>query len=299
MNPQERLRVVAALVAALALPGAARAGEHPIADVKFASPGSRVVVQAMLGKRGPYAMLLDTSTDLSVIDAALGRQLLAVADAAGAGAGTGPAGTSRWDMVGLRIGHLRADTVAAEAVDLGKVSEQVGTHLDGVLGYSFLRGRIVQIDYRRHRVRFYRESPSWSGFVSEEFSMTLGPGDRIPRFTGRIDRHDAVLLFDTGLSAAVVVFGGAIPYLKLEAAFAAATPDSAPCDSGSACTRVGHVPSVELGQIRFADVPGVFHTPGYGLSWDRETPAATIGGALLEGVVVTLDYPHRSIRFER
>jgi hypothetical protein len=59
------------------------------------------------------------------------------------------------------------------------------------------------------------------------------------------------------------------------------------------------VPSVEIGEIRFADVPCVFGVQGHGQSWDHETPAGTVGGALLEGVTVTLDYPHRSIRFER
>ena len=54
-----------------------------------------------------------------------------------------------------------------------------------------------------------------------------------------------------------------------------------------------------VARVRFPDAPCVFGVSGYGESWDRRTPAGTIGGALLAGMVVTLDYPRRHIRFER
>jgi predicted aspartyl protease len=247
-------------------------------------------------------MLLDTGTDPSVIDASLAQRLRAISDATvhqGTGIGVEKVTASEWDMVDLRLGHLRADTVSAAALDLGRISDKLGTHLDGVLGYSFLAGRIVQIDYRRHRVRFYEDTPSWGGSESVDFAMALDPGDPTPRFTGRINRRDVVLLLDTGSSHSVSVVGGSIPTLGLKAAFEAAAPDSAAGDGGHAQTRSGRVPSVEIGQIRFMDVPCVFGVQGYGESWDPRVPAGKIGGALVEGMVVTLDYPHRRIRFER
>ena len=277
-----------------------RAAQRPVADVKFASPQHQIVVQVTLGKQGPFSMLLETGTDPSVIDVALARRLRAISDAAPhAGEGVEPARANTWDMVDFGLGHMRADTVAAVALDLGRLSDQLGMHVDGVLGYGFLRGRIVQIDYRRHRVRFYRDTPPWSGSESVELEMTLDPGDPTPGFAGRINRRDVLLLYDSGSRSPLAVVGRSIVFLGLKAAFETAAPDSAFGEGGRAETRKGRVPSVEIGQIRFTDVPCVFGVQGHGESWDRGTPAGTIGGALLDGMVVTLDYPRRSIRFER
>jgi hypothetical protein len=284
------------LVVALASAAALAEGraEPRQVEVGFASPKHQIVVKVKLGKQGPFSMLLDTGTNLSVIDAALALRLRALHE--GEAAGVEPVPDYERAMVDLRLGGLRAEVVPAEALDLGKVSEKLGTHIDGVLGYSFIEGRVVQIDYRRHRLRFYRETPSWSGSESAELEMALGSDDPTPRFAGRINRRDVVLLYDSGASDAIALAGPAIETLGLKAAFEAARSDSA---SGRPETRTGRAPSVEIGTFRFVDTPCVFGVSGYGEIWDRRTPAGTIGGALLEGMVVTLDYPRRHIRFER
>ena len=135
--------VVIALLAGAALHADARAGTHPLADVPFSSPQHQIVVRVSLGKEGPFAMLLDTGTDPSVIDASLARRLRAVSDATlheGEGVGLEKVTASGWDMVDLKLGRLRVDTVSAAALDLGRISDMLGTHIDGVLGYSFLEG---------------------------------------------------------------------------------------------------------------------------------------------------------------
>lgn len=287
------LRVLVVMLAGVAMHAEGRAESRRV-EVGFASPKHQIVVKVKLGKQGPFSMLLDTGTNLSVIDAALARRLRALHE--GEGAGVEPTADFERTMVDLRLGSLRADPVPAEALDLGKISEKLGTHIDGVLGYSFLEGRIVQIDYRRRRLHFYRDTPSWSGSESVELEMALAPDDPTPRFAGRINRRDVVLLYDSGSSNPVAVVGPSIESLGLKAAFEAARPDSA---FGRAETRTGRAPSVEIGTFRFVDTPCVFGVSGYGESWDRRAASGTIGGALLQGMVVTLDYPRRHIRFER
>src|SRR5262245_37535481 len=118
MKRERRPHVVEAVLAAV-LAGAAAHSDaravQPLADVKFSSPRHQVVVQVKLGKQGPFAMLLDTGTDRSVIDAALASRLGAISGATahpgkGKGGGLEPARTGGWNMIGLRLGHLRADT---------------------------------------------------------------------------------------------------------------------------------------------------------------------------------------------
>jgi len=286
------LSIVAVALAGAAAHADGRAEPRQV-EVGFASPQHQIVVKVKLGKQGPFSMLLDTGTNLSVIDAALARRLRALHE--GEAAGVEPAPDYERAFVDLRIGSLRAESVPAEALDLGKISEKLGTHIDGVLGYSFLEGRVVQIDYRRHRLRITRETPSWSGSESTELEMALGPDDPTPRFAARINRRDVVLLYDSGASDAIALVGGSIETLALKPAFDAARSDSALGRD----TRTGRLPSIEIGTFRFPDAPCVFGVSGYGESWDRRTPAGTIGGALLDGMIVTLDYPRRHIRFER
>ena len=280
------------MLASVAMHADVRAEPQRI-EVGFASPKHQIVVKVKLGKQGPFAMLLDTGTPLSVIDAALARRLRALHE--GEGTGVEPVRDFERAMFDLRLGSLRADSVPVQALDLGKISEKLGTHIDGVFGYSFLEGRVVQIDYRRRRVNFYRDTPSWAGSESVELEMALDPGDPAPRFAARINRRDVVLLYDSGADDAIALAGRSIETLGLKAAFEAARSDSALGRD----TRTGRLPSIEIGTFRFPDAPCVFGVGGFGESWDRRTPAGTIGGALLAGMVVTLDYPRRHIRFER
>ena len=298
---RRRAFALAALAFAL-MHGEAHAATRPLADVKFDSPKHQVVVRVRLGGQGPFAMLLDTGTDPSAIDLALAKRLRPPADTTlheGDGEGVEPILAFAWDMVDLEVGKLRADTVEAAAIDLTKISEKLGMRVDGVLGYSFLRGRIVQIDYRRGRLRFYDTSPPLSRPESVELEMTLDPADPMPRFAGRINRRNVLLLYDSGSSHSIAVVGRSIERLGLKAAFDAARPDSAFGYGGRAETRMGILPAVVIGAFGFHDVPCVFGVRGYGESWDPGTEAGKIGGALLEGMVVTLDYPQRRIRFEK
>lgn len=291
-----------AVVAAVVLGAAAWAGPRPVTDVKFLSLRNQVVVQVKLGGQGPFNMMLDTGTDPSVIDAALAKRLRPPSDTTlheGKGAGVDPVRAFEWDMVDLQLGKVRADTVAAAGLDLSQISEKLGTRVDGVLGYSFLEDRIVQIDYRHHRVRIYEQSPAMSRTESVEMEMTLDPEDPTPRFMGRIGRRDVLLLFDSGSSNSLALNGSAVTALGLKSAYDRARPDSAFGYGGRAETRVGRIPSVVLGAILFENVPCVFGVKGYGQAWDPGVAAGKIGGALMEGMVVTLDYPNQRIRFER
>ncbi len=58
---------------------------------------------------------------------------------------------------------MTATKVDALAMDLSKLSSALGRPIGGVLGYSFFKTRIVQIDYPNRKVRFYAIAPSCAG----------------------------------------------------------------------------------------------------------------------------------------
>lgn len=256
----------------------------PLAEVPFASPKHQIVVQVMLGADGPFNMLLDTGTDPSAIDAALARRLRPPADTTlheGEGAGGEPIRAFRWDMHKLRIGNLRADSVAAVALDLSKLGGRLGMRLDGVLGYSFLAHKVVQIDFPRQQVRFYRRAPRPVLHEVAELTMSLHPDDTTPRFWGRVSEQPLLLLYDSGSSGALALSRQTAAELGLQAAFEASMPDSAFGYGGRAETRNGRVPSVNLGALRYVDVPCKFGVRQFGVLADTSTRLGKVGNALL------------------
>jgi len=287
----------------LAVLAVAPSREPAVVEVPFTSPRHQVVVQVTLDGHGPYPMLLDTGTDPSAVDATLARSLRAPGDTTlheGSGTGAGPIRGFDWPMRNVRVGGVHADRVASGATDLSRPAARLGIALAGVLGYSFLAGRIVQIDYPRHVVRFYRDQPPPpTHTLMAEFPLRPDTLDAIPRIRGRVNGRPAWIAYDSGASGALGISPMAIERLGLADAFAAARPDSATGYGGRIDTRRGRVPLVELGPLKFADVECTFVGAHGGMLADTSLAHARIGNALLDSVVVTLDYRAMRVRFER
>lgn len=115
---------------------------QPVPEAPFELIQNQVVVQVKVAGKGPFSMLVDTGTDLSVIDSAMAREV---------GLATG--------RPVFEIGNLTVKDLTAGTLDLAKQSERLGRPIHGVLGYSFMKDRIIQIDYPASKIRFYPETP--------------------------------------------------------------------------------------------------------------------------------------------
>src|SRR5260221_10348160 len=107
-------------------------------------------------------MLLDTDTDPSAIDLATARELGLKLDARSfpaSGGGTEASLVQLTRLANVELGGVIAKDVVAGAVDLKKLAAKLERPINGVLGYSFLKDRIIQIDYAKSRLRFFAESP--------------------------------------------------------------------------------------------------------------------------------------------
>src|SRR4030095_5636055 len=141
--------------------GMAQAARTPV-EGPFYFWHNQIILQVKLGGKGPFNMLLDTNTDPSAIDAATARELGLVAGAKGAtatGGGTETNTVYPARLPSVEVGAVMAKDVAAATIDLTRLSERIGKPIHGVLGYSFLKDRIVQIDYPNQKLRFFTESP--------------------------------------------------------------------------------------------------------------------------------------------
>lgn len=280
----------------------------PDLEVPFDFLHNQIVLRATINGQGPYNVVLDSGTHATTIDVGLARRLrlpLGTAKSEGRGAGNGRVFGQQTVCEELRVGDLAARRLAAVALDLSKVSRTMGRPLHGVLGFSFLASRIVQIDYFRRRIRFYAESPFSPSprppntprrvvfpmrFLANSVLPVLEDcyvnGTRIP------------VTLDTGSSLGLILFPSAIQRLGLEELAREGLPVHAAGYRGEAHLTKGWVRSVLLQTIDLGAIEVAYVEKGYG---EREGPdgrGGNLGNAVLQDFVLTLDYPNRLVVLE-
>jgi predicted aspartyl protease len=132
-------------------------------DVTSAAPATRsevafrlaaptkplVMVPAFVNGRGPYSFIVDTGASATVLSPAL-------ADALGIDRAENPAMTGAGGMLQSVVGRVTSFAVGGAVLQdlsvvvsdfLEHIGQTVGTAVDGVVGYNFLRGFRVTIDY--------------------------------------------------------------------------------------------------------------------------------------------------------
>lgn len=290
--PARRAIAAACLLVSLCHCAHGRAGRGQTAagpvDISFDLYKNLIIVGAMIDGKGPFDMMLDTGTDPSAIDLATARQI---------GLGPAAAGEEKDYDTALPVvvlGDLRAEKVEAAATDLSGISAALGRPLHGVLGHSFLNGRIVQIDFPRRHVRFLpRPLPPTAGTVLP-FHYT---DNSILLDDVAVNGNRVTTLFDTGFNGTFNVMPAAIPALHLEKEFDSARPKKSVGYSGASTNREGTIQRVEIGALSVDAPTVIFWEKGTG--HDSTSYGFTIGNGFLKDFVVTIDYPRGVITLQK
>lgn len=118
--------------------------------IRLAHPSKPLILaDVSVNDGGPYAFAIDTGTSTTVISSELAQELHVI---------TKPispvtTGSSHVEAAGANLSSLRIGQAAQNDLDvivagfLGMLSSVIGTKLDGVIGYNFLRHYKVAIDY--------------------------------------------------------------------------------------------------------------------------------------------------------
>lgn len=170
-------------------------------------------------KGRPLLVLLDTGVNPSVIDLEAAQSLgLPVdrsdgAEASGLGEGKGlDVFPSQID--GLVMGARTFAAFEALAADLRPVSAHYGRRLDGILGYSFLSGQIVLVDYPARRLVLLgsaAQAQPWTGSCATTWRTKLQFVDSFPVLPGfRFGSVAAPVSLDTGANGGIGLFGSAL-----------------------------------------------------------------------------------------
>ena len=110
-----------------------------------------VVVPVFVNKKGPYDFALDTGASSTVISLELAAECgLATEKISQLTAGGGNGIVSRVQLGSLSVGAARQENLAAAASDfLTQLNAELGSELQGIVGYDFMRHYRVTLDYPR------------------------------------------------------------------------------------------------------------------------------------------------------
>jgi predicted aspartyl protease len=274
-------------------------------EVPFEFVHNQIVVDVKINGKGPFKMLLDTDTDPSAIDLEAARELgldVGQKEYQTTGGGT-DANVSHLTTLNLvEVGNTSAQKVVAAALDLSKLAKQMDGPVRGVLGYSFLKDRIVQIDYANTKVRFFSASPypridltpNTVNVIALPFRREEGEVIVDSVF---INNEKMRATLDTGSSHAFSLTPEAIAVLGLDEQVAAASADKSVGYNGEYESRSGVLKSVRLGRYSAESVPAQFWLPNTG--HDKKRFQVNIGNAFFQDFLMTFDFKARIVVFER
>lgn len=304
--PRIKLTVCLALILSCTSLGISQQGKKaaPPVEVPFEFEDNQIILQVKIAGKGPFNMLLDTDTDPSAIDVATARELgLAVGSKGATASGGGTEANTVYParLANVEVGGLVARDVAAATIDLTKLSEKIGKPIHGVLGYSFLKDRIVQIDYPNSKVRFFTESP----YPRIQFGPNTVNIIAFPfRFEDGEVMIDSVFInnekmkatLDTGSSGTFSLTPDAVALLGLEEQ-GRDNDDESVGYNGAFKSKVGTLKSVRMGKLAVDSAQATFWLPGTG--HDHKKFQVNIGNGFFKDFMMTFDFHSKIVIFER
>ncbi len=278
----DTIALVLAAVAGVLAQGISAAPPPAAANVAFAYVHHEIVVPVTINGTGPYHMLLDTDTTPSAIDTALARRLhLRALGASGNGSGEGSGKVVVYPVEAsdLTVGGVHQSRLRALAVDLHAIAHAIGTPIDGVLGTSFLDGRVVQIDYACRTIRFLPDAmlaPFAARFLSTDAGNLTSDA-----YVGSIP---VTATFDTGNGGSSYVTAQGIARMGLQSAARAGRQVTSLGYLGLTRETEGTIENVRIGRVRLGTLQAKFNQSS------TEPLDLNVGNRVLDRFVVTFDY---------
>jgi predicted aspartyl protease len=273
-------------------------------EVPFEFVHNQIVVTVRIAGKGPYQMLVDTNTDPSAIDIATAKELGLGLDSRSypaSGSGASPQTVQLTRLPTVELGTIVAKDVAAGALDLKKLAARLERPIHGVLGYSFLKDRILQIDYAGSKLRFFNESP-YAGIQNQpntvnKIAIPFRYDNGVMIDSVFINGQKLKAALDTGSSGTFALTPEAVALLGLDD-----QADSGPVEksvgyNGEYESRSGVLKSVRLGRLSLESAPASFWPTGAG--HDKAKYHVNIGNGFFKDYLMTFDFRGKIVVFEQ
>jgi len=190
--------------------------------------------------------------------------------------------------------------VSAAAIDLKKLSAQLGRSVHGVLGFSFLKDRIVQIDYAASKLRFYTESPYLgiqnSPNTVNKIAVAFRYDDGVLIDSVYINGQKLRATLDTGSSGTFALTPEAVAILGLDEATQNGEVKKSVGYNGEYESKSGTLKSVRIGRLSVESAPAAFWPAGSG--HDKKNFQVNIGNGFFKDYLMTFDFRGKLVIFE-
>jgi hypothetical protein len=139
-------------------PAAPGANPTPAGEVPFKLSGPQnplILIPVVIDGKGPYTFALDTGATLTIVSPELSQQLALTPF--GSGEATGAGGKLQVTLARVHtfsVGAAAVDNLGVGIMNMDALEGALGSKLDGIVGYNFLRLFRVTIDYRASTLRF-------------------------------------------------------------------------------------------------------------------------------------------------
>lgn len=309
-----RLRLLSILACLAPLPngagGQATASCAPAPSVAAANPvrvpieiiNNHVYVRVCVRDR-ELVFILDTGAGASILDLDVAKELgLRLGRSFRArGAGAGSVEGAFFDATPVSIPQTAVSVTSRSAIALTGVSLGEGFRMQGILGYDFIAGHVLAIDYRSRELRLYD---------AKSFAYH-GPGTAIPITIARNHPHieaEVVLadgnripgkfIVDVGSSAALALTKPFVERNQLRQRVGPTIRTFAGGGVGGATTAdIGRVAALRIGPYDLASPVTMFHGDSAGVFSDSVWDG-NIGGEVLRRFVVFFDYSRKQMILE-
>lgn len=204
----------------------------------------------------------------------------------------------------IDLGGIVIKNIDAMTVDLSGISSKLGRPLSGILGYSFLKRKPIQIDYRRREISFA------STTLPVNPNASLPPNSFRMKFVGETPLIDTVrihgkttkIILDTGSSRQMILYPAGVYHLGLEKEVSTWSKERMFRYSGEKEARKGMLNHIELGNIDLGPLE-VIYEPSEVLETKNtnlnDLPHGSLGNALLKKFVLTLNYDTKTVIISR
>ncbi len=272
-------------------------------EVPFEFVANQIIVQVKIAGKGPYSMLLDTDTDPSAIDIATARELGLGLDSRrfpASGGGTEANLVQLTRLPTVELGGLIAKDVSAGAIELTKLAAKLERPIHGVLGYSFLRDRIIQIDYPNSKIRFFTEFPyagiQYQPNTVNKIAMPFRYDDGVLIDSVFINGQKLKATLDTGSSGTFSLTPEAVAILGLDEDAQNAAVEKSVGYNGEYESKSGLLKSVRIGRLSLDSAPAAFWAAGTG--HDKKKFQVNIGNGFFKDYLLTFDFHGKMVVFE-
>lgn len=251
-----------------------------------------VFVKVAINKAPAVWMDLDTGTSPSIVDSEYARSAkLRLTKTEGAeGFGTEKITTLKTSTAQLHVGKQTPYVVKFESIELNGMKGPDSQPLAGLLGYSFLAGKILVIDYKMEELYFLNKQEK----SALDIPMKLVGG--LPLVRIEIGGQPVDALIDTGGTYGLLITPDTVKKGDLQHYQDEATPVNTQGHGGEHLAKVGKAPGVTLGGLVVTDVNAVYTS--FGTASASIPAGASLGKDFLKAYKLTLNYVTGTARFE-